>query len=481
MLNFYTFPDTVRIVFNTAALLGAGLAALAFVLQQHRFNHGLAYRLHNAAAFLVLSQTFIHAALLAQVYQNVSEGFIVASEYIFARYAVFAALAIVALLLFGAEKSLLPGLAAAAAFLTLPFMETWTGRAFPLFFTTALFALLASSARLSLRLSREYGTSISGLSIKEAMDSLDTALLFYQKNGRVLMQNTKMRDLMLETAGRVYYDGRAYLETIVIPHSEDAGAGSYLYRLPDSAWLFTAGEITAGRKTVTQVAAADVTGQNEAATILKDRQRELEQRQQNLKAFIENIDRLCRAEELLRVKKVIHDAQNQKLIRLLQYLRYGELPDDTSFEALKAGMLRGTYAQGDIVADPRAMLATMERQYGDIGVKIELMGNLPAEGDIALILVQILQEAAANAVTHGHANEVFARVTDGGSKYVMQVTDNGAQPVAEVKEGSGLAGMRRYAQGLGGSLDISASPRFTLTVTIPAGSGVPGGTGTPLT
>ena len=470
MLSFYTFSEAARIAFNTLVLLSAGLAALGFVMQRRRFNRGLAYWLNCAAAFLVLGQTYIHAALMGQVYQNVSEGFIVPSEYVSARYVLFAVLAIVALLLSRAEKSLLPILAAGAAFLTLPVMETWSGRAFPLFFSASLFALLAGGASLSLKLSREYGTSISGLSIRQAMDSLDTALLFCQKDGRVLMQNTKMQDLMLETAGRVYYDGKAYLETIVIPRSEDAGHGSYLYRLPDSAWLFTAGEIKAGRKTVTQIAAADVTGQNKAAAVLKDRQNELEARQRRLEAFIENIEELCRVEELLRVKKEIHDAQNQKLIRLLQYLRYGELPDDISLESLKTGIHYGAYAQDDPAADPPAMLAILERQYGDIGVKIELSGELPAERDTALVLAQILQEAAANAVAHGHANEIYARVTKDDGKYVMGVTDNGAQPAADVKEGSGLAGMRRDAEKLGGRLDVSVSPRFTLSVTVPARS-----------
>jgi len=210
-----------------------------------------------------------------------------------------------------------------------------------------------------------------------------------------------------------------------------------------------------------------VTEQNKAAVILKDRNDELESRRQRLKAFVENIEQICRSEELLRIKTEIHDIQNQKLILLLQYLRYGELPDSTSFNALRAGILHGKNSNSGMEADPQAMLDIIVGQHENIGVKIHINGTLPPERDRAVALAQILREAAANSVKHGYANEVHARITDNDSKYIMRVIDNGTRPAANIIEGSGIAGMRRCAETLGGKLHITASPRFTLTVTIP--------------
>jgi hypothetical protein len=243
--------------------------------------------------------------------------------------------------------------------------------------------------------------------------------------------------------------------SFLIPHSDEC------------VWLFAVREIKAGGKTVTRITAADVTEQNKAAMILRDRHIELESQRQRLKTCVENIEDICRSEELIRVKTEIHDAQNHKLILLLQYLRYGELPDSTSFGDLKASILRGTYAKGEMSADPQAMLDIIVDQHESIGVKINVTGNLPPERDIALVLVQILQEAAANSVTHGYANEVYTQFTENEKEYTMRVTDNGTRLVTYTKEGSGIAGMRRIVETLGGTLGISTDPRFTVTAEIP--------------
>jgi len=72
-------------------------------------------------------------------------------------------------------------------------------------------------------------TSVSGLSVKQAMDSLDTAVVFYRKNGHILLQNDKMQELMQQTAGQVYFNGKLFFETVVIPNAEHSGENSYCY------------------------------------------------------------------------------------------------------------------------------------------------------------------------------------------------------------------------------------------------------------
>ena len=49
----------------------------------------------------------------------------------------------------------------------------------------------------------------------------------------------------------------------------------------------------------------------------------------------------------------------------------------------------------------------------------------------------------------------------------MRVTDNSIKPVINIKEGSGITGMRRRLEKLGGKLFIEISPKFTLTAVVP--------------
>ena len=357
-------------------------------------------------------------------------------------------------------------------FLTLPVMEARAGRAFPVAFTAGLAVLFAGGILLAVRIRGELKSHITGLSIKQAMDSLASAVLFYQKNGYIIMQNNKMQELMLQSAGRVFYNGKLFLETAVIPNAEHTGLDSYLYRIGDrneSVWLFTVRELIAGGKTVTRLTAADVTEQDSIITVLRRKQTVLKDRQEQLWAFVNNIEEICRTEELLRIKNELHDAHNTKLATLLQYLHYGELPAGESFDDLRESVLRGMKEPETVPASEETLNVLIEH-YGRKGVNLRKTGSLPPEQDIAFAFIQIFREAVANAVIHGYANEVTTEITYDDDTVTMSVTDNGAASPKAIKEGGGVTNMRRQIEKLGGTLEISVVPRFTITATVPVAS-----------
>lgn len=195
MLNFYSYPDAVRITYSLLSIICAGFTALVLVLHQYRFHRGLKYWLDGAVSFLALCQAFINIMLIAQVQHNITEGFIVPSDYVTARYIVFTALTILFIFLVKNEKALLSGVVVAASFLTLPVLESWMGGVFPFFYSVSLAVLLVNSILLSVRIRGVLNTSISGLSIKQAMDSLDTAVLFYKKTAISSCKTAKCKNL----------------------------------------------------------------------------------------------------------------------------------------------------------------------------------------------------------------------------------------------------------------------------------------------
>ena len=472
MLSLYVFPEAARVFYSVLALGGAGLTALALVMHLSRFRHGPAYPLAGAAFVLLLCQAVINVALIAQMQANIADGFIVQSGYEGQRYAVFAAAVILFIILIIMKKPLIPGVAVIVSLLTLPLVEERAGSAFPFWFLAALLLLAGCGLWLSVKYRKELSTSISGVSVKQAMDSLGEAIMFYGKDGHILMQNDKMRELMVKTAGRAFFNGRLYLESVVVPESESGEAGtgpdgSYVLRLPDSVWLFSAKELSINGKAVTRITAADVSEQDKAAAMLKEKHAELKGQRERLRALVENIEEIRRTEEQLRIKTKIHDEQNKKMAMLLGFLRYGELPDGTSYEVLRESLLRGMREEGDPETGPEETLDIVALQYGLAGVSIILNGALPQCRGAARAFAQIISEAAANAVRHGYANEVRAEITHENDHACLRVTDNSALPPKEVREGSGIAGMRSMAEGLGGSLTVGYSPGFTLTAIIP--------------
>jgi signal transduction histidine kinase len=101
-----------------------------------------------------------------------------------------------------------------------------------------------------------------------------------------------------------------------------------------------------------------------------------------------------------------------------------------------------------------------------------LDGGLPPDNKIALALINIVREVAANAALHGCADEVYVSLTVERESIIMRISDNSAIPLKVAREGSGIAEMRRQLEVLGGTLDIIAEEQFTLTATVPLERGV---------
>jgi signal transduction histidine kinase len=97
---------------------------------------------------------------------------------------------------------------------------------------------------------------------------------------------------------------------------------------------------------------------------------------------------------------------------------------------------------------------------------------LPAEPavppEVGAAAYRIVQESLTNVLRHAHTGEASVRVELDGALRV-EVADRGSGPVAG-EGGSGIAGMRRRAESLGGRLE--AGPRagggFLVSAELPA-------------
>jgi len=483
MDSFYTMPDSMRIIFTMTTIIAAVAAALVFTLRRYRYEHAAYYWFDTALYFLILIQMMICILLLAQVQFSIIEGAPQQGAYPLLRHAIFTAIAIVFAFHIVIKKPLLPLIGLIASFLTLPIVETWTGGLFPLSFAAAILIILVSSIWVIIKTRRELGSSLSGLSVMRAMDSLNTAVLYYRKNGHILLRNEKMRELMIKTAGRVSYNGKRFLETVVVANSErlsgpDALTDNYMYRLPDGVWLFSVKEFLFGRSYVTQIFATDVTEQDNINLILQENQLRLIRRQEKLRELVDSIEDIRRSEELLRLRAALHDEQNQKLTFLLRYLRtqgekaveqgdrYSALSDFVK-QGDKLGDRYSAFSDEQSRGDPLCSeLDTLISVYGEAGVRIILNDDMPEDADTASALMHMLREAAANSVIHGYANEIYASISEAGNEIVMRVTDNGTRGPKRMREGTGIADMRRRIAAVGGELKVDTTDGFVLTASV---------------
>lgn len=147
------------------------------------------------------------------------------------------------------------------------------------------------------------------------------------------------------------------------------------------------------------------------------------------------------------------------------------------------GALRGVL---DAMAPSLCDLATLAENLRRIGaraaaaseaevdVALDGAGNAWIDGPARLALVRVFQEAVTNALRHGKARHVRARLGEAsGARVRLTVEDDGAgfEPGSARAGARGLAGMRRRAEELGGrcAIETTSGAGTRIVVELPRG------------
>ena len=221
----------------------------------------------------------------------------------------------------------------------------------------------------------------------------------------------------------------------------------------------------------------------ELETRVQQRTAELQKANRELKTEISERQRLERevldisTQEQRRIGQELHDRLGQELTglgylakSLHQGLRNKELPEAETAGDLAQGIPLAlgqvqTIVKGlvpleigleDLAIPLQALTANVEERTG---ISCRFLGNQPvqiADGNTAVQLYRIAQEAVTNAVKHADAQHIVVTLTDRRGQIRLEVRDDGkgVGPGAETASGSGLRIMRYRARAIGGSLDI---------------------------
>jgi len=332
------------------------------------------------------------------------------------------------------------------------------GRGWAWVFLGALLLLLVRSLYVCLRRRRELATSISALSVKNAIDSLHSGVLFSDPDGFILLCNAQMQRLMTVMTGRVQRSSRNFCD--LLP--------SDICSLPDgTVWRFAEVELRIKKKTYIQLTAAEVTERWQLTAQLQKQNELLAQKSEDLKATIANLHVLSQERETQKVKMRAHDILGQRLSLLLRAMRDARMVDYSLLRSLSQGLLDELKAVDELSA--RDFLENLRREFGVIGVEISLEGPLPGDCAKGELFAEIVRESATNAVRHGLATQVTVRIEHTQSCCRMRITNNGPPPPENIREGDGLGGIRKKVEAVGGALRVLTQPRFALEIDLPEG------------
>jgi len=319
---------------------------------------------------------------------------------------------------------------------------------------------------------RELRTNLSAISVKTAIDSLHTGVLFSERKGYILLSNARMQRLMTVISGKVSRNGNRFYDLLqagdVQPGCEKRELEMQLvYLLPDhSAWMFTRTELNIRGKSYFQLTAADITERWDLTMRLRQQEDKLKQRSEEISETIANLHILSHEIETQKAKMRAHDILGERLTLLLRAIQSEQALDHDLLRSLSHGLI-DELKTVQSAPTPQDALDSLREMFSAIGVGVEISGELPRDNAIARLFADISREAVTNAVKHGFATKVDIQMNSSGDGYHLEISDNGFATSGDIKEGGGLSGMKRRLESFAGVLSVRTKPHFTLTIHLP--------------
>jgi len=191
--------------------------------------------------------------------------------------------------------------------------------------------------------------------------------------------------------------------------------------------------------------------------------------------------------ERTRIAREIHDGVGHLLTRLLLQVKAlqvvhreepGVVADLTTLdggldEALDS-MRRSVHALSDDGEELATSLNMLGSRCGIESVRVDCSTEAEPPAVVARCVVAVVREALTNAARHGGARAARVAVTDYPAFWQVTVDNDGVvpvedEPVVDGHEGAGLGlrSMTERVEALGGRVQITPRPRFTVFATIP--------------
>lgn len=332
--------------------------------------------------------------------------------------------------------------------------------------------LLAAAVALALTaigLYTEYvktKNSPTSVSIRQALDNLDSGVCFTDAGGRIILINRAMVKLIsgvLGSSPQIHGDIEDALNCV-----QKIQLSPPLYRLADgSVWSIDTVELKLdGLEGVLQTSAHDVTQIYNTGEGLKAENERLKDTNARMQLMLERLADRIREQETLKLKTQIHNDIGTSLIEISNIIEGG---DGGDMEKQLARLHNAvSYFSNDYADEAKEKsLETAAKKANAMGAQLIINGAEITSPAAQALAYYAATECARNAINHAGASKIFAdtdKVDDGWS---VSFTNNGRAPEGEIKEGGGLTALRRQIEAGGGKMAIASSPDFRLTVYLP--------------
>lgn len=325
-------------------------------------------------------------------------------------------------------------------------------------------------------------------SIRETIDYLPGGICFSTPNGRPILTNRRMNELVYRLTGHtvmnacvtwdelrqfISANGCTKLEELRMNREPIGGAvdDCMFFSFPGgNIWRFRKEELTDRVPRYIQLEATEISDlYHYSKKLYHNNQRLAEQykRQQNLLA---NIVEINHEKEILQAKIRIHDDLGRSILTTKQHLSGQTLSENIPYLAdiwnnTIRNLAEFTRASADMEISPEIEL---QKAADMIGCHIHFRGDRQVGRKTALLFYAVVREALTNAVRHAKADQLDVSIRKTAGGYYVEISDNGTVPVSLVTEGNGLSNLRRRLEQEGATLEIKCEDGVVLSAVIPA-------------
>ena len=324
--------------------------------------------------------------------------------------------------------------------------------------------------------------------IREAIDTYPGRLCFSMPDGRPILVNHKMNELVSALTGHTILNGESVwkeLSRITFTNGckkllsrwsgqkKDESEEQLAFSFPDgSIWRYRHDTLSDKDQSYIQLETADITELYHLSEELYETNSRLRAMYQRQKELLENIVQINREKELVTVKMRVHDELGQCLIATRNALREETISEnaDTLANEWQNAIRNLTNIPLETVSAEEASEAELLQVAHMIGCQINFVGERPSGRRERLLLYAAVREALTNAVRHAKASCLTVVTSPSDFGYHMELSDNGIRKPCALKEGSGLGNLRQRLEREGATLQVDCTHGVKLILDIPSGA-----------
>lgn len=467
MADFFYFHRWIRIGIGMIGAIAVIFQAMNIALTAKRMQEDN-YRIRQIFEYAVLLNILVLATIPPMLNFLLRDGFLADSILEKTRVGAFVCLLGIALIRLTTVQGIAPWFNVVVLVPTLPFFEKENGKVFFIYLTLLLIYFLLRGIWFIRYNYIKIQNTISVWSVKEALDSLRSGILFCTSDGSVLLTNRRMQHLIAQSGENAYRNGLLWFTRIGKEAEKVEGLNQedqFVLKMKDRYWHFSKDCLMIRKKDYWQITSTDITEQWNLLHQLEDQNRLLNNRSMELNHMINNMFQIQRDQEKNHLRAKLHDLLSQRITLFQRWMQSDVLPTPEQIsdliETLKVGL------NAEVEEYSADNLQTVIRHFREIGIKIYISGELPQERLFAGTFILIIREATTNAVRHGFAQEVFIDFGENEEEYVLTVRNDGIDTSEEIQYGNGLRIMQERLNKVGGVLKVETIPSFLLTAIIP--------------